>query len=597
MHAVWEILLDDDFISAYKHSIILTCADGIKRRVYPQIFTYSADYSEKLTPIARVLLATFRNFGSCPCPRCKVPKDKISDIGMQCDETRHQRDAHMDDFPAQRTTERARNFIYKDGRGVKSTAVKGLLAKESLVPTMNAFSKKLGPCSFNFFDMFVVDLLHEFEHGVWKAVFTHLIRVLYACRGDTIQQFNYRYRQIPTFGWSTIRHFSNNDLALKKLAARDFEDYLQIPIQPKLESLSIGESSASTPEQTRTDQLGRWHVYSGGRGMSANTSGVEHLPFTSPEAHHQMSHSRNFPLYLPHWLRQNHSDPTTKDYLPKLQDHILEHLADPNTASEGARFMDAERAQLLIQNNRLYLHKVLRVNYTTYNIRRGQDSLNPRTHSDILMLASDAHKDGHHPFAYGHILGVFHADIINNVPGTMPNIKTFEFLFLQGGLKKRRLHQLQFLPVTDPNAFGFLDPDEVIRAAHIIPAFAHGRIPITERSTIAHPDREEDEWQYYYVNMPYAVVPDERLDVETANKVNLEHGSDSGKSNYGYNKNQEEVEGEDGDEDASEDELEDGGGDEEGSEVEEMEEDRLPVDQDDSDEVPDEETQAGYAPL
>jgi hypothetical protein len=28
--------------------------------------------------------------------------------------------------------------------------------------------------------MFVVDLMHEFELGVWKAVFTHLIRILYA---------------------------------------------------------------------------------------------------------------------------------------------------------------------------------------------------------------------------------------------------------------------------------------------------------------------------------------------------------------------------------------------------------------------------------
>ena len=28
--------------------------------------------------------------------------------------------------------------------------------------------------------MLVVDLLHEFELGVWKSLFTHLIRLLYA---------------------------------------------------------------------------------------------------------------------------------------------------------------------------------------------------------------------------------------------------------------------------------------------------------------------------------------------------------------------------------------------------------------------------------
>lgn len=28
------------------------------------------------------------------------------------------------------------------------------------------------------FPMFVVDLMHEFELGVWKALFIHLIRIL-----------------------------------------------------------------------------------------------------------------------------------------------------------------------------------------------------------------------------------------------------------------------------------------------------------------------------------------------------------------------------------------------------------------------------------
>ena len=47
MHAVWRILLDDDFLHAYKYGIIIKCHDGIERRVYPRIFTYSADYPEK----------------------------------------------------------------------------------------------------------------------------------------------------------------------------------------------------------------------------------------------------------------------------------------------------------------------------------------------------------------------------------------------------------------------------------------------------------------------------------------------------------------------------------------------------------------------
>ena len=45
MHAVWKHLLDDAFLHAYKYGMVIRCADGVERRVYPRIFTYSADYS------------------------------------------------------------------------------------------------------------------------------------------------------------------------------------------------------------------------------------------------------------------------------------------------------------------------------------------------------------------------------------------------------------------------------------------------------------------------------------------------------------------------------------------------------------------------
>jgi hypothetical protein len=37
-----------------------------------------------------------------------------------------------------------------------------------------------------------------------------------------------RFRRVPTFGRNTIRKFSNNASGMKKLAARDFEDLLQV---------------------------------------------------------------------------------------------------------------------------------------------------------------------------------------------------------------------------------------------------------------------------------------------------------------------------------------------------------------------------------
>lgn len=76
MHVQWAILLDDEFLEVYVHGIVLECSDGIKRRFYPRIFTYSADYPEKLVALHfypllllihlidfRVLLVSIHNMG------------------------------------------------------------------------------------------------------------------------------------------------------------------------------------------------------------------------------------------------------------------------------------------------------------------------------------------------------------------------------------------------------------------------------------------------------------------------------------------------------------------------------------------------------
>jgi hypothetical protein len=93
--------------------------------------------------------------------------------------------------------------------------------------------------------MLVVDFMHEFELGVWKSLFTHLIRILYAAApgGRLVAILDERYgnagywsflcsyldrfRNIPPFS-QTIGRFTNNISEMKKLAARDFEDLLQV---------------------------------------------------------------------------------------------------------------------------------------------------------------------------------------------------------------------------------------------------------------------------------------------------------------------------------------------------------------------------------
>lgn len=117
-----------------------------------------------------------------------------------------------------------------------------------LILCKNAFVDKLSPLGgFDAFRMLVVDFMHECELGTWKALFTHLIRLLYALPGGDglvaqldnrsiicfsslheIDDVQLRFRNIPSYGNGVIRKFANNTSEMKKLAARDFEDILQV---------------------------------------------------------------------------------------------------------------------------------------------------------------------------------------------------------------------------------------------------------------------------------------------------------------------------------------------------------------------------------
>jgi hypothetical protein len=50
-HAQWGIMLDDELLKAIEEGIVITCSDGVQRRFFIRIFTYSADYPEKYVPL------------------------------------------------------------------------------------------------------------------------------------------------------------------------------------------------------------------------------------------------------------------------------------------------------------------------------------------------------------------------------------------------------------------------------------------------------------------------------------------------------------------------------------------------------------------
>lgn len=196
--------------------------------------------------------------------------------------------------------------------------------------------------------------------------------------------------------------------------------------------------------------------------------------------------------------------------MPQLKDHLLSRLLDLPYDGEEHTFSDAESNTVTIIGGKIYKHKNFRINYTTYDLRRSQDCVNPRSEApDIMVLA---HEDSDHPYWYARVLGVFHANICHSgLRSRDPSPQHIEFLFIRWfgrdlttrtGWNAHRLPRIGFIDADEPGAFAFLDPRHVVRAIHTIPAFAHGRTDEYLRPSIArHPRECDEDWVYYYVNM------------------------------------------------------------------------------------------------
>ena len=81
----------------------------------------------------RVLLATIRDKGLCPCPRCLVPKSKLYQMGTKHDIKFRLKNvrSYLFDY-----VQAARNVIYKSAAAITGTVVNRLLKAMSSVPTI-----------------------------------------------------------------------------------------------------------------------------------------------------------------------------------------------------------------------------------------------------------------------------------------------------------------------------------------------------------------------------------------------------------------------------------------------------------------------------
>ncbi|KAF9642609.1 hypothetical protein BDM02DRAFT_3157568 [Thelephora ganbajun] len=185
IHAVWMLILNAAFMMAYQFGILVCFADKIVHCVFPCLFAYMADYPEK------ILMAGIRNMGICPCPWCLIPKACLSALGTLQDDNWRKK-IWVNSHHLRAKVAIARDIIYRQGNHVYANVVNDILKSESLIPTMNVFHTMFANFDFNTFLLFVMDLMHEFELGVFRDFLIHLLQLLYACGVETIAEFDHQ---------------------------------------------------------------------------------------------------------------------------------------------------------------------------------------------------------------------------------------------------------------------------------------------------------------------------------------------------------------------------------------------------------------------
>ncbi|KAG2125107.1 hypothetical protein DEU56DRAFT_825868 [Suillus clintonianus] len=121
-----------------------------------------------------------------------------------------------------------------------------------------------------------------------------------------------------------------------------------------------------------------------------------------------------------------------------------------------------------------------------------------------------------HPYWYARVVQIFHVNVEHRGHGTLPCTPPtrIDCLFVRwfrrdvspAGWAAKRLQRLEFFDEDSlPDAFGFLDPNSVVRGVHLIPAFNFETTNTLLGPTFARKKsdscEEHSDWRFYYVNI------------------------------------------------------------------------------------------------
>lgn len=115
-------------------------------------------------PKHRVLIATIRDMGICPCPRCTIKKESFYTLGTTGDTADRISKARRDNDSFRSIVQEVRDNIYRKGYALHSVpGVEHLLKEESFVPTLVSNSIR---CAWYSWLIIIPECVFTFPQGL-----------------------------------------------------------------------------------------------------------------------------------------------------------------------------------------------------------------------------------------------------------------------------------------------------------------------------------------------------------------------------------------------------------------------------------------------
>ncbi|KAG5219501.1 GLOBIN domain-containing protein [Salix suchowensis] len=474
-----SILLDLLFITAYTHGLCMLCMHTMETLHLLEAATI--EFGKHVRKFADITCAAFNT--------TELPKETAA---------RMRRQARKDHLPTASTAGNVQTAgtVETTESGPASTTAAAVPCPPQ---TMDPMVTKMR--TFSLSTWHYVDVIHDY--GTTDSYTTQLARFNFPVNVLMLTgEVEHRRAKTGRYMRTSKKNFE------EQMAAMDIRDQRIRNIEHKLQLHDVRQSQLTEPTSNSPSKFDE---------DSESPSNVN--------THHVIGISQRDYIDIGPWLLRNQADPATKDFLPRLQDHLLARLCGLPHAGDSFMFNKDERSRIVFRNHRMYPHQTFHINYTTYDVCRDSDlvkSVRPRQNIMLLSKSTTADEDIFHSYWYARVLGIYHSHSGWSFSCPMDGMRAS----VASGFHSLRLERVGFIPAFDSNAFGFVDPNNVICGCHLTPVFANGRTwRLLGRSWLARGrEADDDDWDTFYVNWQVPYVGGAIAIVQTRQSVQRIHG-------------------------------------------------------------------------